>query len=230
MKASQKSGFPASGSLLEGDASLLLRQMAADEALPELGGAASAFRGRNLKTIEDLRRHSLEYQTQVLHPIELPAVIRAWQFASHGGARELSLLDNELSSHPALHELAVASQRVGRIHLKRLRPLRDHRVVQRYLAAIERGESTGWHMIVYGLILSVYSIPLRQGLIHYGCASIRGLLLGAGSNTCQGTEAALTGLEREGSLSLPGAVGHAIASSGAEGLFSAEHLAKTPGS
>jgi hypothetical protein len=229
MKASQTSGLPASGSLLGGDASLLLQQIAADETLPELGMAASAFRGRNLKTIEDLRKHSLEYQTQILHEIEFPVVIRAWQFASHCGARELIKLDQELSSHPSLQEFASASQRVGRIHLKRLRPLRDHRVVQRYLAAIERDECKGWHMIVYGLILSVYSIPLRQGLMHYGCASIRGLL-GAGANNCQGTESALLGLEQEGSLRLPGAVRHAIASSGAEGMFSSLEMAKTAGS
>jgi len=229
MKASQTSGLPASGSILRGDASSLLRQMAVDETLPELGMAASAFRGREIKTIEDLRRHSLEYQTQVLHGIEFPVVIRAWQFASHYGARELSLLDRELSNKPELQTFAAASQRVGRIHLKRLRPLRDHRVVQRYLAAIERGESKGWHMVVFGLILSVYSIPLWQGLMHYGCASIRGFL-GAGSGVRGGTETALAALEEEANLRMPGAVSDAVASSGVEGRFSCHQLDKTAGS
>lgn len=218
MRAWQTTGHTASGLLLEGDASLLLRQIVADEALPELGGAASAFQGREIKSIDDLRRHAVAYQTEILHPIEFPAVIRAWRFASQCGARELSLLDRELSNQPSLQAFAAASQRVGRIHLKRLKPLRDQRVIQRYLAAIERGECQGWHMIVYGLILSVYSIPLRQGLIHYGCASLRGLL-GAGAIHCQGTQAAVLALEEEVSLQLPGAACHAIASGGVEGAF-----------
>jgi len=220
MRAPQTSGIPASGSLLQGDASLLMRQIATDETLPELGGAASAFQGRGIKTIEDLRRHALDYQTRILHPVEFPAVVRAWQYATHGGARELSQLDRELGKQPALQTFAAASQRIGRIHLKRLRPLRDLRVAQRYLAAIERGESSGWHMIVFGLILSVYSIPLYQGLIYYGQASIRGLL-GADSNMCAGAEAALAGLEEEACLNLPGSARQTIAFNGAEGRFSA---------
>ena len=46
-------------------------------------------------------------------------------------------------------------------------PLRDERVVQRYLAAVESGEAHGWHTLVYGLTLVVYSLPLRQGLLGY---------------------------------------------------------------
>lgn len=224
MRASQTTGFPASGSLLGGDALSFLQQIATDETLPELGGAASAFQGGEIKSIGDLRKHALAYQTGVLQPIEFPAVIRAWQFASQCGARELAMLDRELSSLPNLQTFAAASQRIGRIHLKRLRPLRDQRVVQRYLTAIERGDARGWHMIVYGLILSMYSIPLRQGLIHYGCASVRGLLSSAVA-TYRGPQAAVSALEEEAVLNLPGGVGQAIALSGAEGAFSPLHPA-----
>jgi hypothetical protein len=51
--------------------------------------------------------------------------------------------------------------------LKRFRPLKDHRVVQRYLRAVESAEAGAWHTLVYGLVLSVYSLPLRQGLFDY---------------------------------------------------------------
>lgn len=226
MSAPQTTGFPASGLLLGGDASSFLQQIATDETLPELGGAASSFQDGEIKSIEDLRKHAFSYQTGVLHPIEFPGVIRAWQFASQCGSQELVQLDQELSSLPNLQTLAAASQHIGRIHLKRLRPLRDQRVVQRYLAAIERGDARGWHMIVYGLILSVYSIPLCQGLIHYGCASVRGLL-SSGAATIRGPQAAVLALEDEAVLNLPGAVGHAIALSGAEGAFSPLHPANT---
>jgi urease accessory protein UreF len=45
--------------------------------------------------------------------------------------------------------------------------MRDQRVVQRYLAAIEAGQARGWHTLVYGVSLAVFSLPLRQGLQHY---------------------------------------------------------------
>lgn len=226
MRASQTTGFPASGSLLRGDASSFLQQIATDETLPELGGAASSFQGGEINSIEDLRQHVFAYQTNVLHPIEFSAAIRAWQLASQCGARELVMLDQELSRLPHLQTFAAASQRIGRIHLKRLRPLRDQRVVQRYLAAIDRGDARGWHMIVYGLILFVYSIPLRQGLIHYGCASVRGLL-NSGSAHFRGPQAAVLDLEDEAVRKLPSVVGHAIALSGAEGAFSPLHPANS---
>ena len=32
---------------------------------------------------------------------------------------------------------------------------------------MENDEAHGWHTLVYGLTLAVYSLPLRQGLLHY---------------------------------------------------------------
>jgi hypothetical protein len=45
--------------------------------------------------------------------------------------------------------------------------LRDERLVQRYLSAVEFGQANGWHTVVYGITLAMYSLPLRQGLLHY---------------------------------------------------------------
>ena len=63
--------------------------------------------------------------------------------------------------------------------MQRLRPLRDQRLVQRYLAAVEEGTANGWHTLVYGLTLAVYSLPLRPGLIGYAQRTTRGFIQSA---------------------------------------------------
>jgi urease accessory protein UreF len=62
----------------------------------------------------------------------------------------------------------------GRIQLRRLRPLRDQKLVQRYLKAIEACEASGWHTLVYGVTLSIYSLPPRQGLLAYARQTLAG--------------------------------------------------------
>ena len=76
----------------------------------------------------------------------------------------------------ALRDFASASQRVGRAQLQKLRPLRDERMVQRYLAAVEGGQAHGWHTLVYGMTLVLYSLPLRQGLLGYAQQTTRGFI------------------------------------------------------
>jgi urease accessory protein UreF len=56
-----------------------------------------------------------------------------------------------------------------------LRPLRDERTVRRYLAAVEEGRASGWHTVVYGLTVAVYSWPLRSALLTYARETLRGL-------------------------------------------------------
>jgi urease accessory protein UreF len=125
-------------------------------------------------------RHFLQkYYSEILIACELPAIHRAYGHASRSEIRELIAADAELSLDPALQPFAGASQYVGTAQLKRLRPLRDQRLVQRYLHAVETGEAHGWHTMVYGLILSVYSLPLRPGLINYGRQTIGSFITSA---------------------------------------------------
>ena len=74
---------------------------------------------------------------------------------------------------------ATASQRVGKTQLKRLRPLRDQRLVQRYLHAVQTGEAHAWHTLVYGIILSIYSLPLRPSLLNYAQQTTLGFIRSA---------------------------------------------------
>ena len=119
------------------------------------------------------------YLKQRLVPLEWPAIQRAFNHASRNETRELIALDQEVSRHPALSESASASRRVGKSQLQRLRPLSDARVVQRYLGAVEEGRAQGWHTLVYGLTLAVYSLPIRQGLILYARQTLSGFIYAA---------------------------------------------------
>jgi urease accessory protein UreF len=120
------------------------------------------------------------YASGVLISYEIPAVIQAYEHAARTQVRELITVDKELSTVPVLQSFARASCAVGQAQLSRLRPLRGERVVQRYLQAVEAGEARGWHTLVYGLVLAVYSIPLRQGLAHFGQRTLDGFVQAAG--------------------------------------------------
>jgi urease accessory protein UreF len=120
------------------------------------------------------------YQTQVLARLDMPVITRARWHAERGHARELIALDQEVDGGSIPPAFASASWRIGRAQLERLRPLRDERAAQRYLAAVEAGEAAGWHTVVYGITLAVYSRPLRQGLMTYARETLGGLAWGAG--------------------------------------------------
>jgi urease accessory protein UreF len=103
-------------------------------------------------------------------------------------ARELIELDRSLKGSFATEALTNASQRVGRNQLRRMRALKTERVVTRYWDAVHAKQATGWHTIVFGMVLAIYSIPLRQGLNHYAQQTICGFLEagGAGLRLTQG--------------------------------------------
>ncbi len=166
---------------LTGDARELLEQLGAPEALPSLSLAASALTLEAVRDEATLRRFLAGYREQVLLPVELPAILAAHGHACRGELRELVALDRALGADARLREFRAASAAVGRRQLSKLRPLRDQRLVQRYLRAVENGEAHGWHTLVFGVFLAQYSLPLRQGLILYGQRTVRGFLDSAGA-------------------------------------------------
>jgi hypothetical protein len=107
------------------------------------------------------------YVTHLLLPVELPAIAEACGHTLRGELRELIAQDQRLTPQISATPFGSPSRRVGRLQLARLRPLRDERLVRRYLVAVETGRAEGWHTLVYGLTLALYSLPLRQGLLHY---------------------------------------------------------------
>ncbi len=169
---------------LTGDARELLEQLGSPEALPSLSLAASALTLEAVRDEATLRRFLSGYREQVLLPIELPAILAAHGHACRGELRELLALDRALAADPRLREFRTASAAVGRRQLSKLRPLRDQRLVQRYLHAVENAEAHGWHTLVFGVFLAQYSLPLRQGLMLYGQRTLGGFLDSAGTLLC----------------------------------------------
>jgi|SRR5581483_5829940 len=164
---------------LLGDLRPLLEQIGSPSGM---SGASDPLRGRQIHDLPELRVFLRNYHATILQPLELPAIQSAFLHAGRNELRELIAIDQELSRQSILQNFASASRHVGRSQLLRLRPLRDQRLVQRYLAAVEQGEAHGWHTLVYGLTLSVYSLPLRQGLFGYAHQTTRGFIHSAAAS------------------------------------------------
>ncbi|MBP9901372.1 MAG: urease accessory UreF family protein [Verrucomicrobiota bacterium] len=159
-----------------GDAHPLVEQLGSADGLASLHALADSWRARPVSSLPALGEFLRCYHKRMLLPHELPAIQKAFAHASHNEVRELITFDQQLATEPMLQDLAAASRRVGQAQLQKLRPLRDERGVQRYLAAVESGEAHGWHTLVYGLTLAVYSLPLRQGLLGYAHQTTRGFI------------------------------------------------------
>ena len=112
-------------------------------------------------------RFSEQYVRHLLIPVELPAIATAAALVSQNALRELLELDAQLEAEPLMKLFAQASRILGRNQLRKLRGLRDVRVLSRYRSAVLEGDAYGWHTIVYGAVLHMFSIPLRHGLAKY---------------------------------------------------------------
>ena len=162
-----------------GDWHPLAEQLGSADGLVALGSASVWLRLAPVHDFRSLEHFLRIYQARVLFPFELPAILAAQDHTARRELRELVALDQSLAGAPILRDMASASRRIGRSQLRKLRPLRDHRVVQRYLRAVESGRAYGWHTLVYGLTLEVYSLPLRQGLLGYAHQTTRGFIYSA---------------------------------------------------
>ncbi len=162
-----------------GDWHPLAEQLGSTGGLASLSSVSASLRLVPVHNVTSLRHFLGHYQSRILLPLELPAIQAAHGHATRHEVRELVGLDRRLAGQPILNEFASASRRIGQSQLRKLRPLRDERVVQRYLGAVERGEAHGWHTLVYGLTLAVYSLPVRQGLLGYAHQTTRGFIYSA---------------------------------------------------
>lgn len=154
----------------------LAAQLGSADGLVALASLTATLNLPPIADLPSLRTFLRTYHERVLRTVELPAILRAFNHTANFELRELIAFDQELAMRPELQPLAEPSRRVGREHLERLRPLRDDRFVRRYLAAVEEGNANAWHTLVYGVTLSVYSLPLRQGLVSYAAQTTRGFI------------------------------------------------------
>lgn len=157
----------------------LAEQLGSADGLVTLGSASALLRLAPVQNLSSLRRFLKQYQAKILLPFELPAIQAAHGHATCNELRELIGLDCQLAHEPLLVIFAAASRRIGQAQLQKLRPLRDQRLVQRYLQAVEQGHAHGWHTLVYGMTLAIYSLPLRQGLLGYAHQTTRSFIYSA---------------------------------------------------
>jgi urease accessory protein UreF len=190
---------------LLGDLTPLLAQIGSPDGRVALGDVWRLPDGQQINSLPAFRSFLTEYQTRVLRPLELPAIQRAFTHSQRNELRELIAFDQSLASENALKHFAAASRAVGLARLQRLRPLHDQRMVKRYLAAVEGGSANGWHTTVYGLLLAVYSLPLRPGLVSYAQGATRGFIQSAACS-CEFSRVEVETLVSEFSARLPAAV------------------------
>src|SRR5437867_9769075 len=159
-----------------GDWHPLAEQLGSADGLLDLAAISDHLKIGPVRDAAALSEFLRQYHELLMFPLELPAIYGAYGHACRQELRELVILDQTLSDCEALAALAGASQRVGAGQLQKLRPLRDVRLVQRYLRAVEEGQAHGWHTLVYGITMAVYSLPLRQGLLGYAWQVTRGFI------------------------------------------------------
>ena len=159
---------------LLGELHPLAEQLGSAEGLASL--TASMAQVPPVESLASLREFLQKYKATLLFPIELPAIHQAFVHIDRYEVRELIVWERGLADQIVSQELAAASRRVGRNQLRRLRHLRDQRLVQRYIQAVEKGEAYGWHTVVYALVLHLFSLPIRQGLASYAHQTLRGFV------------------------------------------------------
>ena len=165
-----------------GDWHPLAEQLGSADGLAALGTVSSLLRLPPVRNRISLKRFLRGYQAEILVPVELPGIRTAREHTARNELRELLAFDRRLAEEPILRPFAAASRRVGRAQLQKLRPLRDQRMVQRYLQAVDAGLAYGWHTLVYGLTLEIYSLPSRQGLLGYAHQTTRGFIYSSARN------------------------------------------------
>jgi len=162
-----------------GDWHPLAEQLGSADGLVALSSVSAFLRVRPVQNVSSLREFLRDYQRIILFPIELPAIESAHGHTTRNELRELVAMDRQLGREPLLQQFAQASRRVGQYQLQKLRPLRDQRLVQRYLLAVENSQAHGWHTLVYGVTLAIYSLPVRQGLLGYAHQTMRSFIYSA---------------------------------------------------
>jgi len=162
----------------------LEEQLGSPDEATAINSAAFAASLINIRTPDQFRQFLTNFQAKTLANDELPTILRAYNHARQNEVREIVALDRSLKDRFPNEALANASERVGRNQLRKMRGLKTERVVTRYWDAVYNKEAHGWHTVVFGVVLAVYSIPLRQGLNHYGQQTIRGFLEAGAASLC----------------------------------------------
>lgn len=195
------------------DTRAIAKQLGSAEELTTLSPTARAHQLTRIHSLPALRDFLIDYRDNILAQREMPAIYKGWNHAARGYWKELLQLDQHIANDPILAEFQLASRHVGKQQLNRLAPLKDIRAIQRYREAVNNGKAYGWHTLVYGVVLAAYSLPLRQGLLHYGRQTFAGFIYSASRNL-ELPEAGCLELQVELASGLPGIIDQTVAVNG----------------
>ncbi len=81
--------------------------------------------------------------------------------------------------------------------------------MQRYLLAIESQKARGWHTLVYGVSLAMFSLPLRQGLQNYIEKTVQGFIYSS-AKSLRLSEAECLAIDGDQQLHVPPALDTAL--------------------
>ncbi len=157
----------------------LIDQLGSSDGLLLASAVNTSLPLNHINNFPDLKKFLQDYHAQLLAPLELPLICQAYLHASKNQFSELIVLDQNLIRETRLDFFAAASQRIGRIQLRRLRPMRDQKGLLRYISAVDAGHAYAWHTLVHGITLASFFLPLRQGLLHYSEQVIAGFVRAA---------------------------------------------------
>lgn len=155
---------------VEGDVHPLAACLGSGARVPAL-----AWPGGEIRNLEDLECFLDRYFREWLLPSELPRILQAALLASQSKFREITSLDSPDGQGAWLPPLAEASRKSGSLQLRKMMALRDLKGLRRYGEAVRQGKATGSHTVVFGTMLGIYAISLRQGLMHYARQTMLGL-------------------------------------------------------
>lgn len=180
MNPSQTIFLASEAEILSGDFHPLIEQIGSTEGLALVELVNSSLLLDRTHDFAGLKLFLENYRAQLLVPLELPLICQAFAHASRNEFSELIALDQQQTHEPRQEMFFSASKRIGKLQLKRLRPLRDQRGLQRYLRAVDSGQAHAWHTIIYGVTLASFSMPLRQGLLNYSARVLSGFVQSSG--------------------------------------------------
>jgi urease accessory protein UreF len=195
------------------DTRSLTQQLGSADELTTHSPTACGHQLTKVHSLPALRSFLSSYRSTILGPHEFRHIYNAYNYAAKNFTRELLALDKEIGREPVLKDFQLASRHVGKRQLNRMRMLKDLRTLQRYRDAVNEGKAFGWHTLVYGLVLSTYSLPLRQGLLHYGRQTLGGFIESAARTLDLNSDACLD-LQLELNSSLPIMIEETLAANG----------------
>ena len=108
------------------------------------------------------------FQSTILIPIELPAILSAYRFASRNDIQGLIELDQSLGQIAAFANFHEASRRTGQKQSKILTGYRaTHKIADRFLSAVAKGTTDGCHTTYCGLSIFVKGLDILDALERY---------------------------------------------------------------